>query len=110
VAVPSGHMHLDNELYENAQVFNPFRFSDMCNEAGEGIKHYFVSTSPEYLPFGHGKDACPGRFFAADELKSMLAHVLVTYDVKPENDKPRPETAYGFVDPSSKVMFRERVD
>jgi cytochrome P450 len=56
VAAPSKPLHLDDELYENANVFNPFRFSDMREDDGE-TKHHFVSTSPEYLPFGHGKYA-----------------------------------------------------
>jgi len=112
VAAPSRPLHLDDELYENANTFDPFRFSDMRDEEGGGTKHHFVSTSPEYLPFGHGRHACPGRFFAANELKSMLAHIVVTYDVKLEDNKPRPEGIRNgqgfFADPSSKVMFRKR--
>ena len=57
LVVPSRSLHLNNEHYDNAHVFDPFRFSDMRDEEGEGTKHHFVSTSPEYLPFGHGKHA-----------------------------------------------------
>ena len=54
----------------------------------------------------------PGRFFAANELKSMLAHIVVSYDVKLEDNKTRPGIGHGiaiFADPVAKVMFRRRV-
>ncbi|KAG9310148.1 cytochrome P450 [Chiua virens] len=109
---PSRSLHLDDENYDNAHKFDPFRFSNMRDE-GEGTKHHFVSTSLEYLPFGHGKHACPGRFFAANELKSMLAHVVVSYDVKLEDGATHPKPLRNGIslapDPSAKVMFRRRI-
>jgi cytochrome P450 len=29
-----------------------------------------------------GKHACPGRFFAGNELKSMLVYLILNYDFK----------------------------
>lgn len=56
----------------------------------------------------------PGHFFAANELNSMLAHVVVTYDVKLEDDATSPKSwSMGTLvtaDPRAKVMFRSRVD
>lgn len=49
--------HSDARNYENPEVFNPLRFAEMRTDEGEGFKHQFVSTSPEYVPFGHGKHA-----------------------------------------------------
>ena len=46
-------LHHDNALYENPEVFDPFRFAKM----GESVKHQFAATSPEYLPFGRGRHA-----------------------------------------------------
>ena len=44
----------------------------------------------------------------------MLAHVVVTYDVKLADNPTRPRTLYFATtlipDPSAKVMFRRRVD
>ncbi|KAJ7269673.1 cytochrome P450 [Mycena rebaudengoi] len=68
--------------YPNATEFDPFRFSRMREQAGEGIKHQMVTPSTDFLLFGLGRHACPGRFFAVNELKLMFAHILVTYDVK----------------------------
>ncbi|KAF9230013.1 cytochrome P450, partial [Melanogaster broomeanus] len=85
LAVAANSTHLDDELYENARKFDPFRFANMRSEDEDGINNQFVSLSPEYLPFGLGRHACPGRYFAANELKSMLAHVVTSYDIKLEN-------------------------
>ncbi|THG97981.1 hypothetical protein EW026_g4131 [Hermanssonia centrifuga] len=104
--------HLDEENFHNPDIFDPFRFSDMRDEDGESTKHQFVSTSVDYVAFGHGKHACPGRFFAANELKAMMAHVIVTYDVKFSNEGVRPANKWIATtiapDPTATVLFRKR--
>jgi hypothetical protein len=54
----------------------------------------------------------PGRFFAANEMKTLLAHILVTYDVKFENEGVRPEnqcfSTYILPNSKAKVMIRKR--
>ncbi|KAI6103989.1 hypothetical protein EDD16DRAFT_279218 [Pisolithus croceorrhizus] len=52
-----------------------------------------VAVKENYLASGCGKHACPGRFLAADELKTMLAYVLISYDVKFEGRNTRPNKA-----------------
>ncbi|EKM50978.1 uncharacterized protein PHACADRAFT_262884 [Phanerochaete carnosa HHB-10118-sp] len=49
--------HVGRENYDEASVFNPWRFSDMRNETGEGTKHQMVNINMQYLPFGIGKHA-----------------------------------------------------
>ncbi|KAF4944618.1 hypothetical protein FSARC_14623 [Fusarium sarcochroum] len=76
----------DNEVYEDGLKFDPFRFSrarelaESRNEKAPAAS--FVSTSPEFLPFGHGKHACPGRFLIDFEMKMILAYALRNYDIK----------------------------
>jgi cytochrome P450 len=48
----------------------------------------FVSTSPIYQAFGHGKHACPGRFFAANELKLLLAYMVINYEFQYLETRP----------------------
>jgi cytochrome P450 len=36
----------------------------------------------ENLTWGYGQHACPGRFFAANEIKLMLARILMDYDLR----------------------------
>jgi hypothetical protein len=54
----------------------------------------------------------PGRFFAATELKSMLAHVVLSYDVKLEDNATRPQSLHSGIHiaahPTARVMFRKR--
>ncbi|KAF8549327.1 cytochrome P450 [Imleria badia] len=114
IAAPSRSVHYDGHFYKNPEVFEPFRFAHMGEESENGPKHQFASTTTEYLPFGHGRHACPGRFFAANELKSMLAHIVMTYDVKLEDNAPYPASlcvgSMIAANPHAKVLFRNRVD
>ncbi|KAF8574248.1 cytochrome P450 [Ramaria rubella] len=112
VSAPTIAIHRDESVYTDPETFNVFRFSDMREAEGEGTKNQMVATSVDYLPFGHGKHACPGRFFAANELKAMLAHLLLTYDIKLENEGVRPANqwfAFACVpNPKGRVLFRKR--
>ena len=54
-------VHFDDSLYENARVFQPFRFVNTGS-----AKHRFVSTGVDYLSFGHGKHAWYVIFSSTD--------------------------------------------
>ena len=77
---------------------------------GTGRKVDMTATHTDFLPFGHGRHACPGRFFAAAELKLMLALIVMKYDVKLEG--PHPENSWVvttcFPNPKGEVLFRKR--
>ncbi|KAJ7260588.1 cytochrome P450 [Mycena rebaudengoi] len=110
------------------KVVNPqgYKFSDgktlpygafMQIETGRMFNQHMGTTGVDYLPFGHGRHACPGRFFAATELKAMLAHVVVmNYDVKLDEsaDGVRPPPmAIGYTrvpNTKAKVYFRKHSD
>ncbi|KAK1461602.1 ent-kaurene oxidase [Colletotrichum melonis] len=34
------------------------------------------------MAFGFGRHACPGRFFAATEIKMLIARLLLEYDIR----------------------------
>lgn len=76
----------DGERFEDPLKYDPFRFSRAREDAAAKDEKAppvtFVSTGPEYLPFGHGKHACPGRFLIDFELKMIIAYVLGHYDVE----------------------------
>ncbi|KAF8913740.1 cytochrome P450 [Gymnopilus junonius] len=91
IAVATNSTHMDGRKYRNPEEFKGFRFAEMREQEGESKKHQMVSLSLDFGTFGTGRHACPGRFFAVNELKTMLAYVLLNYDVKLRNDGPRPE-------------------
>ncbi|KAJ7780167.1 cytochrome P450 [Mycena maculata] len=106
-------LHHDPELYSNPDVFDGFRFANLRNAEEVGAaKHQAVTTSLDYLAFGHGIHACPGRHFAVIELKAILAHIVINYDVKLAKDEGRPPNQYiasaCLPHASAKVLFRKR--
>ncbi|KAJ7124671.1 cytochrome P450 [Mycena crocata] len=131
LSVPGDVTHFDEANYANANVFDGFRFSRM-REVRAGASHdsddlagdnadsektgifnrHMVSTAPDHVVFGHGRHACPGRFFAATELKAMLAHILINYDVKAETAGVRPaDTWFAMLrmpNPKAKIWVRRR--
>ncbi|EHK98539.1 putative Ent-kaurene oxidase [Glarea lozoyensis 74030] len=72
--------------YHAPAEFDGFRFSNLRAMEGKENKHQFVSTAPDSLSFGHGNHACPGRFFASNEIKVILIEVLRTYDLRLKGD------------------------
>ncbi|KAH9975535.1 cytochrome P450 [Lactifluus volemus] len=113
VAVPASVAHRDEDVYTNADKFEGFRFSKLRERDGDGVttRHQIVSVSPEHVPWGLGRHACPGRFFAATELKALLAHMVVTYDMKFEEGKGAPPQLWiagGYIPRNANVMFRKR--
>ena len=81
----------------------------------DGQEHVaqLVSTSPDHLGFGHGKHACPGRFFASNEAKIILIHLLLKYDWRlPEGNPPPQVRPFAFslrADPFTKMEYRPRL-
>ena len=53
---------------------------------GKENKHQFVTTSPDSLIFGHGNHACPGRFFASNEIKVVMIELLRSWEFRLKGD------------------------
>ncbi|RDL32692.1 Cytochrome P450 [Venustampulla echinocandica] len=119
---------MDPGKYENALEFDPWRFSrvtekDRKEKPGEEFPvtstgHHpqaFVTTSPEYLTFGHGKHACPGRFLVDFELKMIVAYILQHYDLKfPDECKGRAPPMKHVAElnmppPGARILVKKRV-
>ncbi|KAH9975536.1 cytochrome P450 [Lactifluus volemus] len=113
VAAPACAALTDEEVFTNPDQFDGFRFSKLrgCDEDAAASRHQVVSISAKHLAFGLGRHACPGRFFAATELKAMLAHMILTYDMKFEEGKGAPSGlcfAAHRIPGRTNVMFRKR--
>ena len=77
--------HMEESTFEHPNTFYPWRMHELRQLDGVGMKHQFVMSSDKNLHFGHGKHACPGRFFAANEVKTLLALLLMRFDIRITN-------------------------
>ncbi|KAF8859723.1 cytochrome P450 [Acephala macrosclerotiorum] len=122
-------IHHDDEIYDNPKIYDPFRFSRAreATEKGnsrangtaitnvENPKDHakvlesknlaMVTTSDTFLAFGHGRHACPGRFFAAAEMKLLLAYIVLNYDIKPIGFRPANGTIGAAILPPMKASI-----
>ncbi|KAK6829329.1 hypothetical protein PG987_009913 [Apiospora arundinis] len=65
----STHLRFDPDVYEQPHKYIGRRFADIRANGETKLPVHLVSTGVTSLSFGHGNHACPGRFFAATELK-----------------------------------------
>lgn len=110
VAVPNLQIQQDPEFHHEADRYNAFRFAQP-SEASTYLQQKQTSLSvpsDKFLAWGHGRHACPGRFFAAYLMKIMLAHVLINYDVKAHGPKPKDLSRGEFLVPSLEAIFDVR--
>lgn len=104
------NMH-DPARFKEPDVFKARRFLQLRQEAGQEHRWHFVATSPDHLVFGHGKHACPGRFFAGNEVKVVLIYLLMKYDWKFASEGRKEDVSFGQemeTDPTAKAMIRKR--
>ncbi|KAI0568871.1 CypX Cytochrome P450, partial [Pyrenophora tritici-repentis] len=111
VAVDLGNM-VDLKAYPEPEKFDIYRYYNMRQNPATAVKSQLVATSVDNLTFGHGNHACPGRFFAANEIKLALCHLLLKYDWELSPDASLeaiyPAAAMSMLDPSNKIRFRRR--
>ena len=109
----------DPEIYPDPHTYDPFRFSRVRETSGTLSVHSklngtgtgttgLITTSDIFLPFSHGRHACPGRFFVACEMKLILSYIAMNYEIEPLNSRP-PNTWFGQnVIPPMKATIRVR--
>lgn len=67
---------------EKAEQCLPYRYLEKRGSPTQRTQAQLVATGVNHMGFGHGRHACPGRFFAAQEIKIILCHMLLKYDWK----------------------------
>ncbi|KAG6040947.1 hypothetical protein E4U41_006538 [Claviceps citrina] len=108
-----------DSLLKESQRFHPvflqfdaFRYSKIRQQPEAASKHLFSMTDCSNMAFGYGKYACPGRFYASNEMKLVLTSLLLRYDFKFPNGKRRPQNitidSDMFPDPGARLCVRIR--
>ncbi|KAL2023330.1 hypothetical protein VTK56DRAFT_3068 [Thermocarpiscus australiensis] len=120
IEVPAQAISHDPEVFPDADKFDPWRFYRLREQArrdGEveaAAQNQFVSVSPSVLTFGYGRHSCPGRFFAANEIKMIVANTILGYDIRlPDGVTGRyPNILFGassVPDPTKTLLFKRIV-
>ncbi|KAJ4299037.1 hypothetical protein N0V90_004281 [Kalmusia sp. IMI 367209] len=75
--IPGTAVHHDTEIWgSSATTFDHTRFSSPAS-----LKK--LSNTSAYRPFGAGATMCPGRHFSTNAILSLVAMILLQFDVKP---------------------------
>ncbi|XAR48284.1 Abieta-7,13-dien-18-ol hydroxylase [Bertholletia excelsa] len=67
-------VHLDENIYEGALTFNPWRWMDVENQEKRNWR-----SSPSYSPFGGGARLCPGAELARLQIALFLHYFVTTF-------------------------------
>ncbi|KAI2635828.1 cytochrome P450 [Hypomontagnella submonticulosa] len=109
VGVSGYSIHHDEDIYPDANRYDAFRFAR--GQRGGADKKWpqaLVNTSEKFLGFSHGSHACPGRFFAANQLKIALAHISLLYEIEPIRERPVNPWFFGHIGPPMSETLRVR--
>ena len=103
VTVDVEGIHHDADIYSHPNDYDAFRFSRSLeasfNNIADGNSNdedrevgkkntSLITTSDSFLPFGHGRHACPGRHLVAVQVKLMLMYMTMNYDIEPLPVRP----------------------
>ncbi|KAI9311800.1 cytochrome P450 [Dichotomocladium elegans] len=73
------------DKHDDYSVYKPFRYVDANRPASK--------VGDDYLLFGEGKHACPGRWFALQEMKTIISFLIRDYKLTPEGPIVHPTSA-----------------
>ncbi|PFH61297.1 hypothetical protein XA68_17714 [Ophiocordyceps unilateralis] len=92
VVAPLAGIAHDERFFANADEFDPLRFYRLRQESAEANNRLqFTAIGDTYVNFGAGRHACPGRFFAGNVIKLVLARFILAYDIRLRKGDERPK-------------------
>jgi cytochrome P450 len=111
ISVDARQLHSET-IYPEPDTFKPWRFCELRDSSDAWqSKSQFAAASLEMPGFGYGRQACPGRAFAAHVIKLTIANIILTYDIAlPRGQLPDKVMfrSFSIVDPRAKIQFRRR--
>lgn len=131
LATPMDAIHRDANFYEDPATFYLFRFCHSSQVEGTRTQDFYeardqdatvpvnadnistkakstVTLDDKLLSFGFGHNACPGRIFALHEIKLMMAHIVLNYDIQYFGKRPEQFKIMWVQLPSDHTYFQVR--
>ncbi|EYE91684.1 cytochrome P450 [Aspergillus ruber CBS 135680] len=110
ICLPSYAISKDPNVIENADEFDGLRYYHLRKNPKETMKHQHAMTDKNHMHFGYGKYSCPGRFFASNEMKMILATILLRYEARYPEGASRPANMnideFMFVFPETPLLMK----
>ncbi|KAH7050101.1 cytochrome P450, partial [Macrophomina phaseolina] len=85
IEIDDWHQYFEQGSMDRPAEFDGLRYYRLRQE-GDKNSHQFATSNPDYLQWGNGRHACPGRFFASNEIKSILSKLILKYDIVPPKE------------------------
>ncbi|KAI4207809.1 MAG: hypothetical protein LQ348_000446 [Seirophora lacunosa] len=111
ISFSMAELNRDPDVWPDSETFDGSRFLRM-RQKGDANAWQFAFVGENSINFGAGTHACPGRYYVSQEIKIMLAHLLLHFDFKWPDGKSRPANmVHDFATPPSpmaELMFRRK--
>lgn len=122
-------IHHDTAFYNDPYSYSPFRFSEPREQAareaakageegdmqkeletavGKDKTSSMNQTTETFLAWGHGRKACPGRYFATDVIRLMIAAMVKDYEIEPLGPRPKNKWILETIIPQAGAKLRIR--
>ncbi|KAL8727210.1 MAG: hypothetical protein Q9166_006174 [cf. Caloplaca sp. 2 TL-2023] len=111
ISFPMAELNHDPDIWSHSESFDGSRFLRM-RQNGDPNAWQFAFVGENSINFGAGTHACPGRYYVSQEIKIMLAHLVLNYEFQwPEGKSRPPNMVHDFATPPSpmaEMMFRRK--
>jgi cytochrome P450 len=113
IAFANNRFDMSTVPSHNPDDFDGFRHARLRNAGTGESKYQLLTPSSESLTWGYGIHACPGRLFAATEIKLIVIHLLTRFQLRLGSHRNRPpSSSYDFQimpDPKALITFTSRL-
>ena len=94
VCVSGYSLHRDESIYADPDTFHYDRFLQSLDgvqeneESNRTLSKTAATTEVDYAVWGHGRHACPGRFFAVNLVKMIIGCIVENYELRLWDERP----------------------
>jgi len=113
ICVDAHHINNSTVLWDRPDIFDGLRHYKARQSPQNENRFKFANLGSDAPGWGDGLQACPGRMFADNTIKIILAHLLMHYDLKLRPGEAKPKqgampNGSTMPDLGAKILFRSR--